>query len=43
MNKNSTNSFEAIACGSYRRGKEVTGDIDIILTRKDSLNYGQFL
>jgi DNA polymerase lambda len=27
--------YEAIACGSYRRGKPDCGDIDILITRKD--------
>lgn len=27
--------YEAIVCGSFRRGKETCGDIDILITRKD--------
>eukprot|EP00960_Hanusia_phi_P063725 765549-Hanusia_phi.AAC.2 len=28
-------SVEVVACGSYRRGKQESGDIDCLLTRKD--------
>jgi DNA polymerase lambda len=36
-------AYEAIACGSYRRGKPDCGDIDILITRKDGKNTNQFL
>lgn len=29
------NIYECIPCGSYRRGKETCGDMDILITRKD--------
>lgn len=32
-----------IPCGSYRRGKETCGDIDILITRKDGANIRGFL
>ena len=27
--------IEVVACGSYRRGKPMCGDVDILITRKD--------
>jgi DNA polymerase lambda len=35
--------YEAIACGSYRRGKPDCGDIDVLITRKDGKNPPGFL
>lgn len=33
--ENKNNIFEVMTCGSYRRGKETCGDVDILLCRKD--------
>ena len=30
-------NFEIQACGSYRRGKTTCGDVDILITRKDTI------
>ena len=35
--------YEDIVCGSYRRGKETCGDIDILITRKDGKKQEYFL
>jgi DNA polymerase lambda len=35
--------FEAIACGSYRRGKPDCGDLDILVTRRDGKTTKDFL
>ena len=36
-------TYEMIACGSYRRGKPSSGDIDLLITRKDGKPWGDFL
>lgn len=35
--------FEVIACGSYRRQRPMSGDIDILMTRKDGKSSNGFL
>jgi len=35
--------YEAIACGSYRRGKPDCGDIDVLITRRDGRSHPTFL
>lgn len=35
--------YEAIACGSYRRGKESCGDVDVLITRKDGKRDHNFM
>jgi len=35
--------FEIIACGSYRRGKETCGDLDILITHPETIIYQQDL
>ncbi len=37
------NIFESIPCGSYRRGKETCGDMDILITRKDGKDDPKFM
>ncbi len=32
-----SNNYHIEVCGSYRRGKPLCGDIDIIISRKDGL------
>ena len=33
--KDAKKNLKIEACGSYRRGKESCGDVDILITRKD--------
>eukprot|EP01017_Pseudomicrothorax_dubius_P034101 TRINITY_DN4632_c0_g4_i1.p1 TRINITY_DN4632_c0_g4~~TRINITY_DN4632_c0_g4_i1.p1 ORF type:complete len:470 (+),score=87.17 TRINITY_DN4632_c0_g4_i1:356-1765(+) len=35
--------YEAIACGSFRRGRPSCGDIDILISRKDGKSFGNIL
>jgi DNA polymerase/3'-5' exonuclease PolX len=35
VGKEDFNNFKIEACGSYRRGKKICGDVDILITRKD--------
>lgn len=35
--KDVKNKFKIEACGSYRRGKESCGDIDVLITRSDGV------
>ena len=35
--------YEMIPCGSYRRGKASSGDVDLLMTRKDGKNFHGFL
>ncbi|KRX08433.1 DNA polymerase lambda, fingers domain [Pseudocohnilembus persalinus] len=37
------NQYELITCGSYRRGKETCGDVDILLTRRDGVYDNKFM
>jgi len=35
--------FKILTCGSYRRGKEFCGDVDILITRMDRENRENLL
>ena len=35
--------YEIIPCGSYRRGQETCGDVDILISRRDNKSDPKFM